>query len=182
LASLSQRLDTAADLVATSPQASVEMIKEVKAQVKGVLAEIRRLVYNLRPPVLDEFGLVSAIREHIAPYTGPNGLQVTLSAPESMPPLSAAVEVAAYRITLEAFTNVVQYARARSCQIDIELEKEWLSLQVIDDGQGLSSNTHSGVGFASMRERAGELGGECSIDPNPTGGLRVRARLPILKE
>ncbi len=179
LASLSQRLDAAADLAASNPQASVEMLKELKAQVKGVLAEIRRLVYNLRPPVLDEFGLVSAIREHIAPYMGPNGLQVTLNAPESMPPLSAAVEVAAYRIVLEAFTNVVHHAQARSCQIDIKLENEWLSLQVSDDGKGLPSNSHSGVGFASMHERANELGGECSIEINFTGGLTVQARLPI---
>ncbi len=182
LASLSQRLDTAADLVTSRPQASVEMLKELKSQVRSVLAEIRRLVYNLRPPALDEFGLLSAIREHIAPYTGPNGLQVTLNAPEPMPPLSAAVEVAAYRIILEAFTNVVQHAQACSCQIDIKVEDEWLSLQVLDDGKGLSSATHLGVGFTSMRERAGELRGECHIENNSTGGLRVHARLPIPKD
>jgi signal transduction histidine kinase len=182
LASLSQRLDTAADLAASSPQASLEMLQELKVQVKGVLVEIRRLVYNLRPPVLDEFGLVSAIREHLAPYTGPNGLQVTLNASEPMPPLSAAVEVAAYRIALEAFTNVLQHAQARSCQIDIYVENEWLSLQISDDGKGISVFTHSGVGFTSMRERASELGGECSMEENPTGGLRVRARLPLPKE
>lgn len=181
LASLSQRLDTAADLVASHPQASVEMLIELKAQVKVVLAEIRRLVYNLRPPVLDEFGLVSAIREHIAPYSGPNGLRVTLNAPEALPALSAAVEVAAYRIILEAFTNVVQHAKARSCHIDITLKDEWLTLQVADDGQGLSSNTHSGVGFASIRERAAELGGECSVESIPSGGLQLQARLPLSK-
>jgi signal transduction histidine kinase len=139
-------------------------------------------VYNLRPPVLDEFGLISAIREHIAPYTGPNGLRVTFNTPESMPALSAAVEVAAYRIVLEAFTNVVQHAQARSCQIDIRLDNEWLTLQVVDDGQGLSSNTHSGVGFTSMRERAAELGGECRIESAPGSSLRLWARLPLSKE
>jgi signal transduction histidine kinase len=158
------------------------MLKELKVQVKGVLAEIRRLVYNLRPPVLDEFGLISAIREHIAPYSGPNGLQVSLNAPEPMPSLSAAVEVAAYRITLEAFTNVVQHAQARCCEIEIEIEDEWLLLQISDDGKGLSPETHSGVGFTSMRERAGELGGECSIEENARGGVRVRARLPLPKD
>jgi signal transduction histidine kinase len=76
LASLSHRIDTAADLVASDPQASVQLLKELKGQVKGTVAEIRRLVYALRPPVLDEFGLVSAVREHIAPYAGPGGVQV----------------------------------------------------------------------------------------------------------
>jgi signal transduction histidine kinase len=99
-----------------------------------------------------------------------------------MPPLPAAVEVAVYRIALEAFTNVVQYAQARSCQIDIQIENEYLFLQVSDDGKGLSPNTHSGVGFTSMRERANELGGECSISEIPTGGLRVQARLPLPRD
>jgi signal transduction histidine kinase len=96
-----------------------------------------------------------------------------------MPPLSAAVEVAAYRIVLEAFTNVVQHSQARSCQIDIRLDDDWLSLQVSDDGHGLSPDARSGVGFASMRERANELGGECSIETNPDGGLRCRPGCPL---
>jgi signal transduction histidine kinase len=96
-----------------------------------------------------------------------------------MPPLSAAVEVAAYRIALEAFTNVVQHAQAGSCQIEIQVENEWLALQIADDGRGLVPGTHAGVGFTSMRERASELGGELSLETNRTSGLRVRARLPL---
>jgi signal transduction histidine kinase len=182
LASLTLRLDAAADLAAQDPQASVNMLKELKGQVKGALAEIRRLVYNLRPPVLDEFGLVSAIREHIAPYTGPNGMQILYDVTEPMPPLPAAVEVAAYRIILAAFTNVVQHAQAQSCRIEIKVDGDWLSLQIEDDGQGISSSARSGVGLASMRERAAELGGEFGIEKKPTGGTGVRARLPLLKE
>jgi signal transduction histidine kinase len=179
LASLSQRLDTAADLVPDHPEESVQLLRELKAQVKGTVAEIRRLVYALRPPVLDEFGLVTAIREHVAPYTGPNGLQITFDVTDPMLPLPAAVEVAAYRIALEAFTNIVSHAAAKSCQIILKIEDNALLIEVSDDGQGLSSNNRAGVGFTSMRERAAELGGEFVVESGPPGGTRVRAKLPL---
>ena len=182
LASLSQRLDTAADYVESDPEKSVQLLHDLKGQVKGTVAEIRRLVYALRPPVLDEFGLVSAIREHVAPYTGPNGLQVRFEVPETLPALPAAVEVAAYRIALEAFTNIVSHAEASACQIKIKIENSRLILEVSDNGKGIASDTRSGVGSASMRERAAELGGECLIENIPSGGTRVTARLPLGKE
>ena len=182
LASLSQRLDTASDLVTSDPEKSIQLLKELKGQVKGTVAEIRRLVYALRPPVLDEFGLVSAIREHVAPYSGPGGLRVEICAPQSLPQLSAAVEVAAYRIALEAFTNVVNHAQATKCTIDIEIDENSLIVEVADDGKGISANTRSGIGLNSMRERAAELGGTLSVQPNLPYGTRVKAHLPIPKE
>jgi len=182
LASLSQRLDTAADLVDSNPQASIEMLHELKGQVKETVAEIRRLVYALRPPVLDEFGLVSAIREHVAQYSGPKGLQITFDTIDPLPSLPAAVEVAAYRIALEAFTNIINHAEATSCNIKIKIEDNSLLLEVCDNGKGLSNNMRSGVGLTSMRERVAELRGEFSIDDNTSAGTCVYARLPISKE
>ena len=179
LASLSQRIDAAADLVVSNPQFSVQLLKELKGKVKSTVAEIRRLVYALRPPVLDEFGLVSAIREHVAPYMGPNGLQITFDVTEQMPSLPAAVEVVAYRIVLEAFTNVVAHAGASVCRIEIKLDDNSLLLKVSDNGIGLATRTHSGVGLTSMRERAAELGGECTAENLPGGGMCVKACLPL---
>ncbi|HET9908163.1 MAG TPA: GAF domain-containing sensor histidine kinase [Anaerolineales bacterium] len=182
LASLSQRIDTAAEMVNIDPQASVELLKELKGQVRGSVSEIRRLVYALRPPALDEFGLVTAIREHVAPYTGPNGLQVTFDITDPMPPLPAAVEVAAYRIVLESFTNLINHAQASACDINMKFEDGSLLLEISDNGQGLPSNNHAGVGFTSMRERAAELGGHWNVENISTGGTRVQAWLPIAKE
>jgi len=182
LASLSQRIDTAADLVSSDPGASVEMLDDLKSQVKDTIAEIRRLVYALRPPVLDEFGLVSAIREHVAQYSGPNGLQITFDVTEPMPTLPAAVEVAAYRIMLEAFTNIINHARASTCHIRMKTEKGSLLVEISDNGQGMGKNARAGVGLTSMRERAAELGGDCSVENLPDGGMRVNARLPLGKE
>ncbi len=182
LASLSQRIDTASDLVTSDPEKSVQLLKDLKGQVKETVADIRRLVYALRPPVLDEFGLVSAIREHLAQYSGPNGMNIIIDAPDPLPALPAAVEVAAYRIVLESFTNVVKHAKASACQIRFRIDEQCLFLEILDNGIGLPIDKRNGVGFASMRERAAELGGECILENNPDGGTCVIARLPLGKD
>ena len=181
LASFSQRLETAAELIHTNPQKSEQIIHALQGQVSETVADIRRLVYALRPPVLDEFGLVSAIREHIAQYSGPKGIRVTFDVTEPMPPLPAAVEVAAYRIALEAFTNLIKHADASACQVLIRIENASLLLEISDNGKGLLAEHHTGIGLHSMRERAGELGGEFAVENKLSGGTTVRARLPILE-
>ena len=145
------------------------------------ITDIRRLVYALRPPVLDELGLVSAIGEHIGRYNQPNGLRVSINAPDRLPLLPAAVEVAAYHIALEALTNVARHANARTCRIRLWLESG-LCLEIIDDGDGMPMDKHAGVGLTSMRERAAELGGEFKIEPGIGHGTRVWARLPLPRE
>ena len=103
-----------------------------------------------------------------------------MTAPDALPSLPAAVEVAAFRIALEALTNVVRHAHARTCHIRLELT-DALQLEISDDGTGLPDSLRSGVGLTSMRERAAELGGECRIESDPAGGTRVLARLPVPK-
>ena len=178
LASLAQRLDTARKLVSRDPEAAVALMDDLKTQVKGTIADIRQLVYALRPPALDELGLVSAIREYAASYNQAEGLQVFIEAPERLPPLPAAVEVAAYHIALEALTNVARHAQAQSCHIRLSLA-EGLSLEISDDGGGLPKDYRAGVGVTAMRERAMELGGEYLIEPGTAGGTRVSAWLPL---
>ena len=105
LASLTLKLDAARNLVDRDPGQTKTLLAEVKRQTQGSIAEIRRLVYDLRPPALDELGLVSAIREHATRTADVSGLQVVVDVPVSLPPLPAAVEVAGYRIVLEAVTR-----------------------------------------------------------------------------
>jgi signal transduction histidine kinase len=178
LASLAQRLDTAGKLVPRDPDAAVALLDDLKAQVKATIADIRQLVYALRPPALDELGLVSAIREHAAPYNQVDGLHISIDAPERLPPLPAAVEVAAYHIAREALTNVARHTQAQSCHIRLSLA-DGLYLEITDDGGGLPKDYHAGVGVTAMRERAMELGGECRIEAGPAGGTRVSAWLPL---
>jgi signal transduction histidine kinase len=104
-----------------------------------------------------------------------------VDAPDDLPPLPAAVEVAVYRIVDEALTNVVRHARARRCAVRLTLTDDLL-LEVADDGVGIPPGYTPGVGLVSMRERASELGGSCEVEPMPEGGTRVMVRIPTAKE
>jgi signal transduction histidine kinase len=101
-----------------------------------------------------------------------------MDAPERLPPLPAAVEVAAYHIALEALTNVARHANAQTCRIRLSLANG-LCLEITDDGGGLPEDFRAGVGLTAMRERAVELGGECRIESGPAHGTQVWAWLPM---
>jgi two-component system, NarL family, sensor kinase len=140
------------------------------------LAEVRRLVYQLRPPSLDELGLVEAVRT-LALEVCRSGPEVTVLADPLLESLPASVEVAAYRIAAEAVTNVARHAHATRCVIELRQEPEGLLVEVRDDGRGPTGQP--GVGMQAMRERADELGGTLTVDAPARGGTVVRARLPL---
>ena len=178
LASLTFKIDAARNLLTQENERADRLLKEVRDQTQETLAQIRRLVYDLRPPALDELGLLSALREHIA-SSGHQGLQILIEAPESLPALPAAVEVAAYRIAREALTNVVRHAQAEQCRLRLGLQENVLTVEVSDDGKGIADDHHIGVGWLSMRERAVELGGSCHITRGPSGGTTVQVSFPL---
>ena len=182
LASLTLKLETARNRLTDDPLAD-SLLADLAKRTQDATADIRRLVYGLRPPTLDELGLVSALREVTTLYSqqGFNGVHITIGAPEDLPPLPAAVEVAVYRITQEALTNVVRHAEAHVCNVRITLDEQtgWLCLEIQDDGRGLSSTRRAGIGLNSMRERAEELGGTWTIESLPTGGTRILVQLPF---
>jgi len=177
LAGMAMRAEMAADLTQRDPPAAAEMLKGLRLEAQGALADIRRLVYELRPPALDELGLVGAIRQQ-ADRLGASAPTVEINAPSVMPALPAAVEVAAYRIAVEALANAARHSGAHRCELRLTNE-DGLTIEIVDDGRGLPPEHRVGVGIASMRERAVELGGRCEIDSRPGGGTRVRAWLPI---
>ncbi|MBX3001843.1 MAG: GAF domain-containing sensor histidine kinase [Caldilineaceae bacterium] len=157
------------------------LLLEVKAQIATAIADIRRTVYGLRPPTLDQLGLVSAIREHVRTLGAQNDLQIRVVGPETLPALPAAIEVAAYHVVVESITNVVKHARASHCYVGICLSGD-LHLVVSDDGAGLPDHRRAGVGLASMRERVDELGGAFAISSPPGQGTRVEVSLPLPTE
>jgi signal transduction histidine kinase len=181
LASQTLKLDSVLDLLADDPQAAVEQVKSLKSQTQLMVADIRRLVYELRPPALDELGLLEALRAHFAQVGGENGhLRISIGAsPEPLPPLPAAIEVAAYRITLEAVTNVIRHAQARQCVVRLRKDSTHLALLISDDGVGLPLDREVGLGQTSMGERAEELGGTCTVVADEGRGTRVMALLPF---
>jgi len=153
---------------------------KLSKRARGIVSDVRRSVHALRPPTLDELGLVEALREGALQY-GPAGLLVSVENPEELSHLPAAVEVACYRIAQEALANVVRHTRASHCSIRIRLDENAgaLSVEVEDDGRGIRDDDSAGVGMISMRERTEELGGWCTVESVVGGGTLIRALLPF---
>jgi signal transduction histidine kinase len=122
--------------------------------------------------------LLGALQQYIVSTQTPR-LHITFEAPDTLPPLAAAVEVAAYRIVLEAIHNVTRHADAQHCTVRLSLCDE-LCLEISDDGCGLSAQVRAGVGMVSMRERAEELGGTCVFKSRPGQGTRVLVQVPLM--
>src|SRR3984957_6637189 len=178
LAGLTLGLDTARARSAGQPELT-ELLGRLKAETQRAVTDVRRIVYGLRPPALDEFGLAGSLREEVGrlQYEAPE-LTVTLDAPgQDLAQLPAAVEVACYRIVTEALTNVTRHAHAIRCAVRIQLD-DGLDVDVSDDGVGLPDGWRTGVGIASMRERVAERGGTLVIEPCLPHGTRINARLP----
>jgi signal transduction histidine kinase len=181
LAALTLKVGSARSLYSRDRAGADALLAELEDDVETTLTDLRRLVYDLRPPTLDQLGLLGAIRDVAERYeSGPatEGLRISIHAPEDLPPLPAAVEVATYRIVQEALTNTVRHAHAGNCMVRLSVG-DTLELEITDDGAGLPADRRSGVGLNSMSERTAELGGTCVIESVPSGGTRVLAHLPL---
>jgi signal transduction histidine kinase len=188
LASLNWRAGALRPVLHRDPVAAEALVVELQHTIQAAIGDIRRLVYNLRPPALDELGLIGALHEQavklrtVAERDRSLELQVEVCVPETLPLLPAAVEVAAYRIIQEALTNIARHAHANHCSLLLSCTEELLEIDILDDGGGLPAAHHIGVGLLSMRERAAELGGSCEVQRVAEGGTRVHAALPLLKD
>jgi signal transduction histidine kinase len=181
LAGMVMQLDAASNVLRRDPGAVEPVLDGLRTAAQDAVGDIRRLVYELRPPALDELGLIGAIRECTERFScggGEGGLRVSLHAPTQLPSLPAAVEVAALRIVQEAIANVARHSHARSCGVRL-IADGGLTVDVEDDGRGLPDERRPGVGLTSMRERAAEVGGTCTITSEPGGGTHVHATLPL---
>ncbi len=166
LSSLQLQLGAVQRLMRERPDEAERLLEGLRESLRAATAEIRRLVNDLRPPMLDTFGLVGAIRQLVHAQTD---ITFDLRAPEPMPALPAAVEVAVYRIAGEAIHNVIRHSGARCCVLRIELIADELRLEVGDDGRGFPADRPVGVGASSMRERAAELGGSLMLENDHRG-------------
>jgi len=174
LTGIAFQADAVVNLADTDPAEVRALGGEIRGAVGDALADVRRLIYQLRPAALDEWGLVEAVRRH-AQRLAPLDTRITAG---EVPALSAAVEVAAYRIVTEALTNVARHSTAGCAEVVIAPSRGALCLTVRDDGAGSLAPWEAGVGLRSLRERAAELGGGLEAAPTPSGG-EVRAWLPV---
>lgn len=181
LAGLNVQAGVLRRLIPHDPETADELVVELRNELRAAIGDIRRLVYDLRPPALDDLGLVAALERLAERYGAEDeGLRIVVEAPdgEALPPLPAAVEVAVYRIAQEALTNVVRHAGAQECVVRLAVSNG-LELEITDDGQGMAKEPGIGVGLLSMRERTAELGGDFAVEPVPEGGTRIAVRLPL---
>jgi signal transduction histidine kinase len=182
LASVRMQLQAVQRMIDRDPARAKRGLEEVAETQKEIQADMRRLVEGLRPPVLDQLGLVEAIRLHMTRFQngareGGVDLDMRLEVDDAFGELSAAGEVAAYHIVLEALTNVARHANADTCTVRL-WRSAGLRIEVTDNGRGLPEHYRAGIGLSSMRERATEVGGSCAIEHGVDGGTRVTAVLP----
>ncbi|WP_136708903.1 sensor histidine kinase [Agromyces sp. H66] len=179
LAAIGIELDVAGARTSGPAAASIERARELTASLVG---EVRRIVHDLRPAALDELGLVGALEDlalSAGAGAGTRGPRVEFAPRHPLPPLSAAVEVAAYRIAQEAVANAMRHAGAGTVRVSLTATPDALVVEVEDDGSGMPAEPVEGVGSGSMRERAQELGGALQRTDRPGGGTIVRAELPL---
>ncbi|MBE3011183.1 sensor histidine kinase [Microbispora sp. NEAU-D428] len=178
LASVTFLADAASNLIRSDTDEAERLLGEVRADLRTALDSVRDVVYGLRPIELDDLGLVGALSQKVAGLSGEarRGIAVELDAPWSLPTLSPAVELAAYRIANEALANVIRHSDGRRCVISVSADRD-LVVTVEDDGDPPSSWS-PGVGLRSIRDRAEEIGGSATAGPT-ANGWEVRARLPL---
>ncbi len=155
---------------------AAEAATDLAGRLQGASRKVRDIAYNLRPPVLDDRGLVATIEETIATDGPP---RVTVVAPTDRMELPAAVEACALRIIQEAVVNVRRHAAASCCEVRIVPEPDGLRIEIVDDGIGLTEPRRAGIGMRSMTERASEIGGSVSFRSEDGRGTRVSVWLPV---
>jgi Signal transduction histidine kinase len=178
LASVKVRIDAARNVGARDPRRADEILEVASQTLTDAVADIRRIVHDLRPPTLDDLGLRSALERACDSWAG-SGPAVTLDyrLTETPPP---AVEVAVYRIASEALTNARRHAGARGIRVTVAEDGPAVVVEVVDDGAGIDDAAPAGVGLKSMRARAAELGGDLTVSTGPAG-TTIRATLPRLR-
>ena len=170
------RLDVIAGRLAPRSAARAD-VDALRDELRGTVLEVRRVVEGLRPPAVDELGLAGALEQAVQRLTTGSSAVVALQVGE-LPPLPAAVEVAAYRIVTEAVTNVVRHAGPARCTVELAVVGRSLRITVGDDGRGLPADSAGGGhGLQTMRERAEELRGRLRVTGED--GVTVTAELPL---
>ncbi len=173
------QLDAILDRIHDDPDEAVALVIGMKRQTQQLVGDIRRLVHELRPPALDELGVAAALAAHASQLNEADGPVVRVeSRPDPLPPLSAAVEVAAYHITREAITNVVRHAAASRCTATLAADPGSLDITIRDDGLGIPAEIGMGVGMQSMRERTEELGGTFTMRNLRPHGTEISITIP----
>ncbi len=168
------------DSLATADGERAAEVAETKQAVRGALEEVRRIARELRPEMLEQLGLVSALTELSRRFADQTGIEVRKSFAEGLPRLSDASELAVYRVAQESLTNVARHAGASAVEVSLRPGADSVVLVVSDDGRGIAENAdmNGHGGLRGMRERALLVGGALAVKPARGGGTEVRFEVP----
>ncbi|GBD11858.1 Signal transduction histidine-protein kinase/phosphatase DegS [bacterium HR23] len=186
LSALCIMLDQARDALPPEATDALEAVQEAKRVAEGLLNETRRLILDLRPTALDDFGLLPAIRWYAESHLEERGIQVSLQARGLPSRLPRHLEVALFRIVQEAINNIAKHAQARHAHIALQVANGTVQVTVADDGKGFEvarvlspASRSTSVGLLGMQERVTLLGGRLEVDSAPGQGTRLRATIPL---
>jgi two-component system sensor histidine kinase UhpB len=168
------------DSIAESAPAHREEIDEAKQSVRRALNEVRRISSELRPEMLEQLGLVSALTELTTTFGRVSGIRVSRHFDQSLPKLERDAELAIYRIAQESLTNVARHAHATHVDVALEGSLDGVVLRVVDDGRGFAAEPEEHGGLRSMRERALLIGAALAIKHTPSRGVEVRLEVPAV--
>jgi two-component system, NarL family, sensor histidine kinase UhpB len=173
--------------IAVSPRAIAEgapahrqEIDDAKQSVRRALNEVRRISSELRPEMLEQLGLVSALTELATTFSRVSGIRVERRFDQPLPKLESDSELAVYRIAQESLTNVARHAQATQVTVSLEEGVDSVVLGVVDDGRGFAGEPEEHGGLRSMRERALLIGAALAIKPALSGGVEVRLEVPAV--
>ncbi len=189
LTALILSLKTASQAVPASEAGLVDKLHDLETVARGLLDNVHRLIFDLRPSVLDDLGLVAAVRWYAESRLGPVGTRVHLETEGTERRLPSQIETAVFRVTQEALTNVARHAEAENTAISLSFEDAVLRVEVEDDGKGFdvaaverNADSTRGLGLLGMRERIALLDGSLNIDSAPGGGTTISVEVPIQAE
>lgn len=181
LFSLTLTAEAAAALVHTDPARAEAEIDRVRALARDTQAELRSLIFELRPPQLEADGLIATVGKDLEVLGRAHGLKADLRV-DGTPELDSETEVELYRIVQEALNNAIRHARAQIIAVEVDASDGGITITVRDDGVGFDPGARAirerRLGLTSMRERAERLGGTFSVETAPEAGTVVRVDVP----
>jgi PAS domain S-box-containing protein len=179
-------LNTISTTMTAAPDAAPEMVQRLKISASDTVKELQSIIYDLRPSLLDDLGLVLALRWYARERLEPRQIAVTISVPDEAIRLPPQMETALFRVGQEAMTNVVKHARATAVDIQLTLTPQQVCMEIVDDGVGfeweaekLGENGRQAWGLLGIQERASLLGGRLDIETAPGRGAHLCVTLPL---
>ncbi len=186
LANIVMRAEFCLKLLEVEPRRVKKELQYLQESVRQSLHDVRKIIFDLRPMVLDDLGLIAALKRYLADYKEQNNVRTEMVCMGPNKRMPVTTEVAVFRIIQECLNNIQKHAGAKHAVIKVEMLKDRINVTVRDDGEGFelqsvknNKSSQEGYGLVNMRERAGLLNGKIDIISSPGKGTTVHLSVPV---